>query len=256
GQLRRLERLWRDHTTRHIRHWLPQATAILTNSRYTEKVLLERIPGCRGKTIPAMVGVDPFFLEPPLAPDEKPKVPQLITVTRLSEPRKNVHRVIEALARLRYRHPFHYTVVGEGNQRPELERLVERKGLCGRVTFTGSLPRPALRERLRRADLFILTASVLPTSHEGFGLVYLEAAACGVPSLAARLAGAAEAVAEGESGYFVDEPTVAAIADALSRFLEGELRFSRTRCRAFARQFGWERVVERALPFYLQGARL
>ncbi|GAB6066987.1 glycosyltransferase family 4 protein [Methylothermus subterraneus] len=250
GTLRALERLWRTHTTRQIRAWLPKTTAVLTNSRYTEQVLLEKIPACAGKTIPAWVGVDPFFLEPPLPAEERHRPARLVTVARLSEPRKNVPRVLEALARLRERHDFRYLVVGEGSQRPDLERLTRRLGLADRVRFAGSLDRHALRKVLLDSDLFVLTPSVLPHSHEGFGLVYLEAAACGVPSLAARLAGAAEAVAEGESGFFVEKPETEAIASALGAFLEGKIRFSRQRCREFAKRFTWEQVVRKALPFY------
>ncbi len=249
GPLRRLERAWRDHTTRRIRRWLPRARAILTNSRYTERVLVEKIPACRGKTVAAMVGVDPFFLEAPLAPEARHAPPRLVTVGRLSEPRKNVDRVLEALAVLRG-HDFTYTVVGDGPDRPRLERLAGELGLADRVRFTGALPRAELRRTLGEADLFVLTASILPHSHEGFGLVYLEAAACGTPSLAARLAGAAEAVAEGKSGFFVETPEPRAIAAALKRFLSGDVNFDRARCRAFARRFTWEKVVERTLPFY------
>ncbi|GAB4366749.1 MAG: glycosyltransferase family 4 protein [Methylohalobius crimeensis] len=249
GRLRRMEKAWRKDTTSKLRRWLPQADCILTNSRYTERVLVERIPACRGKTLPALVGVDPFFLSLPLSDTPRHRPPRLISVTRLSEPRKNIHRVLEALAGLR-QFDFQYTVVGDGDERPRLEALTKTLGLGEQVAFTGSLSREDLREQLRQADLFILTSSILPTSHEGFGLVYLEAAACGVPSLAARLAGAAEAVAEGESGFFVDAPETPAIASALKAFLNGEIHFERSTCREFARGFSWERVVEKALPFY------
>jgi len=89
-----------------------------------------------------------------------------------------------------------------------------------------------------------LTASIVPGSHEGFGIVYLEAAASGIPSLAARLAGAAEAVAEGRSGFFVDTPDVASIRDALARYLAGETRFDADTCRDFARDFDWKRIAD------------
>jgi phosphatidylinositol alpha-1,6-mannosyltransferase len=249
GPLRRLERAWRGHTTAKLRLWLPKARAILTNSVYTEKVLLRKIPACQGKTVAAKVGVDPFFFELPLARAERHTPVRLITVARLSEPRKNVHLVLHALSTLKA-HDFHYTIVGDGPLRQELERLAIALGLEGRVSFTGSLGRTELRALLAGSDLMILTAAVLPTSHEGFGLVYLEAAACGVPSLAARLGGAAEAVAEGESGFFIETPNTEAIAAALSAFLQGKRRFSRTCCREFAKRFTWEQVVKKALAFY------
>ncbi len=251
GQLRSLERAWCSHTTFKLRTWLPKASAILTNSRYTERVLLAKIPACRGKTIPALVGVDPFFLALPLAAQARHRPVCLVTVARLSEPRKNVHLVLKALSKLNA-YDFHYTVVGDGCLRTELVALAQQLGLAERVYFPGSLRREALRELLREADLFILTPSVLPYSHEGFGLVYLEAAACGVPSLAVRLAGAAEAVAEGESGFFVEKPVVEEITKALHAFLAGTICFSRLKCREFAQRFSWEQVVQKALPFYAE----
>ena len=248
--LRHLETAWCDHTTRQIRRWLPKARAILTNSRYTEQVLWDKIPACRGKTFPAMVGVDPFYLALPLPGKRPPGPPHLLSIARLSEPRKNIHLVIEALARLRKDFAFRYTVVGEGKERPALEAQARQLGLSDQVHFTGPLPRDALRDLLYQADLFVLTSSVLPTSHEGFGLVYLEAAACGVPSLAARQAGAAEAIDEGHSGLFVERPGIGEISAALRRFLSGEVRFDPHQCREFALRFSWEKVVRIAQPFY------
>ncbi|HIA08911.1 MAG TPA: glycosyltransferase family 1 protein [Chromatiaceae bacterium] len=249
-QLRKLDHLWLSNSTTKIKQWLPKTTGIVTNSHYTEKVLLEKIPACRGKTLTALVAFDPFFLELPLHPDERHDPVQLISITRLSEPRKNIHRVLKALSTLKNKYDFRYTIVGDGAYRSDLEALASQLGLAERVQFTGKLSGPELRETLLQSDLFILTSSILPTSHEGFGLVYLEAAACGVPSLAARIAGAAEAIEDGISGYFVDEPETDNIAAALDRFLGRDIRFSRSRCREFSRRFSWEQVVDKAVPFY------
>jgi phosphatidylinositol alpha-1,6-mannosyltransferase len=100
------------------------------------------------------------------------------------------------------------------------------------------------------SDLMVLTSAVIPGSHEGFGIVYLEAAASGMPSLACRLAGAAEAVAEARSGMFIDEPTTEKLAEALEQFLRGAIQFDPGACRSFARQFSWSRVVDHALQYY------
>src|SRR5205814_871650 len=119
-----------------------------------------------------------------------------------------------------------------------------------RVRFTGFVNRAELLDIYAHSDLMVLASAVIPGSHEGFGIVYLEAAASGVPSLAARLGGAAEAVDEGSSGMYVEEPTVDAIADALARFLGGQIRFDPKTCRNFARRFTWANVVDHALNYY------
>ncbi len=239
---RNLRPVWRRATRRMLARALPRTAAILANSRYTAEVLSRRHPACADKVHIAWVGVDPVFFEVPRAPGSK--VPQLLTVCRLSEPRKNVDRILHALAALKDRFEFEYTVAGEGMLRPELERLADSLGLGERVHFAGRVSDADLRDLYARADLFVLTASIVPGSHEGFGIVYLEAAASGVPSLAARLAGAAEAVAEGRSGFFVDTPDVDSIRDALARYLAGETRFDAETCREFARGFDWKCIAD------------
>lgn len=239
---------WVERTARLMTRTLPKARHILSNSRFTEQALLQRIPACAGRTSVAYVGVaEKFFGIRRMATEDG--VLRLLTVCRLSEPRKNVEAVLRALARLQgFR--FRYTVVGDGADRPRLEALAAELGIADRVEFAGFVTEAVLQSHYARADLFILASSLIPDSHEGFGIVYLEAAASGVPSLAARLAGAAEAVEEDVSGMFVEEPTVDALEQALHRFLSGSCRFDADVCRDFAHRFTWQKVVEHALPHY------
>jgi len=176
---------------------------------------------------------------------------QLLTVSRLSEPRKNVDKVIQALAQLSVSTDFRYTIIGDGSFKLQLEILVNKLGLEDKISFLGRQPTEKVIESMHQADLFVLPSSTLPDSHEGFGIVYLEAAACGTPSLATRQAGAIEAIGDGKSGFFVSDPTVNNIKDALQSFLDGQINFNGDSCRHFAEQFTWQKVVEKALPFYL-----
>lgn len=236
-------------TRRLVRRALPRAAHILANSRYTEQVLLRNYPACRGLTSAAMVGVSSEFLGANVK-RWSDSHSRLITVCRLTDPRKNVNLVLQALARLKEQHHFSFTVVGDGPLRPNLEKLAHELGLEGQVRFVGFVDNAELRRLLASSDLFVLTSSVHRGSHEGFGIAYLEANACGTPVLAARLAGAVEAVSEGVSGFFVDTPSAESIAAALSRFLGQELTFDPEACRAFAARFSWQDVVEHALSYY------
>lgn len=242
-------------TARNMQRALPKARVILSNSRYTEQVFLAKYPECEGKTLVAQVGVSRAFLNPPLIKKNNP-TPQLLTVSRLSELRKNVDKVLEALSRLKLNFDFHYTVIGDGAFKSDLEDLAQRLGVSENVDFVGRLPMEQVIDAMCQADLFILPSSILADSHEGFGIVYLEAAACGTPSLATRQAGAIEAIKDGESGFFVDEPTVDSIQIELKKFLEGNIQFQPETCRAFAESFTWHRVVQKALPFYLPESSL
>jgi len=264
-RLRRLPGVWRSTrwlpaveealgqwlTNRSVRRGLPKAAHIIANSKYTERVFLAQYPACHGITSAALVGVSSEYLRSELARTAVGHS-RLITVSRLAEPRKNVGLVLRALARLRDCHAFSYTVVGDGPLRTDLERMTQELGLQDRVRFVGFVDNHELRRLLAGSDLFVLTSSVHRGSHEGFGIAYLEANACGTPVLAARLAGAAEAVNEGISGFFVDEPTPDSIAAALGQFLRREVRFDPIACRAFAARFTWERVVDHALAHYPQ----
>jgi glycosyltransferase involved in cell wall biosynthesis len=245
-----IEDVWGQIMTRRmLRRALPRASRILANSRYTEQTLLDRLPACTGRTSAGMVGVSEAFLNSP-ATRPVGRNDRLVTVCRLADRRKSVDAVLSALAELKERHAFTYTVIGDGHLRGELERLTMQLGLQERVTFTGFLPLDEVRRHLAESDLFILASSVIPGSHEGFGIAYLEANACGTPVLAARLAGAVEAVKEGVTGMFVDTPSVPSLVDALDSFLSGRAEFRPEACRAFARGFTWRKVVDQAVPWY------
>jgi len=242
--------LGKQLTPAYMREALPKARIILANSYYTEQIFLSNFPECTGKTLVAQVGVSEIFLTSLLTKKNNP-VLQLLTVSRLSEPRKNVDKVIQALAQLSVSTDFRYTIIGDGSFKLQLEILVNKLGLEDKISFLGRQPTEKVIESMHQADLFVLPSSTLPDSHEGFGIVYLEAAACGTPSLATRQAGAIEAIGDGKSGFFVSDPTVNNIKDALQSFLDGQINFNGDSCRHFAEQFTWQKVVEKALPFYL-----
>jgi len=236
-------------TDRLIARSLPHAARIFTNSKFTEQRFLGVHPACTGRTTPAMVGVSEHYFSRP-KPPRRSGPPRLLTVCRLTEKNKNVDLVLHALATLKANWPFHYTVVGGGELLEPLQALARHLDIEDRVTFTGFAPAAALHEHLLDSDLFILTTSANNAGYEGFGIVYIEANACGCPTLAARLGGAAEAVQEGVSGMFVAEPSPASIAAAVRRFLAGEVQFESAACVDFARTFRWSHVVDICLEYY------
>lgn len=245
---RAFEPLWQAATRRMLAQSLPRCGTIIANSRYTAEALARMWPDCAARSRVGWVGVDMTFFDVARMPRSVP--PTILTVARLSEPRKNVDLVLRALATLKDRFAFKYVVAGDGTERSRLEQLAASLGLASRVRFTGRVNASELRALYADAALFVLTASIVPGSHEGFGIVYLEAAAAGVPSLAARLAGAAEAVGDGESGFFVEQPDVESISAALARFLSGDARFDPERCRRFARRFSWSAIADMAEQSY------
>src|SRR6266516_49058 len=213
---------------------LPLCRAIFSNSDYTKSVFLEKYPSCRGRVVTAGVGVGSRFINRRFESRRGQGVPRLLTVCRLSEPRKNVDVVLRALAGLRAEFAFNYTIVGDGDLRPALSNLAVELGLADRVNFVGRVDDTELISHYENADLFVLPSGASATSFEGFGIVYIEANAMGVPTMAVRAGGSAEAVEEGLSGFFVQQPTVEAVRDGLRAFVSGEKVFRPEDCQQFA----------------------
>jgi phosphatidylinositol alpha-1,6-mannosyltransferase len=144
----------------------------------------------------------------------------VVSLSRLV-PRKGMDVLIEAAARLRGTHPrLVVAVAGAGRDRSRLERLVARTGAP--VRFLGRVPDDEVPALLGAADVFAMLCRNrwAGLEQEGFGIVFLEAAACGVPQIAGDSGGAAEAVADGETGIVVRDPrSVEAVADAVAALL-------------------------------------
>jgi asparagine synthase (glutamine-hydrolysing) len=146
----------------------------------------------------------------------------LLTVGRLEarEQYKGVDRVIEALPALLRAYPdLAYLVVGDGTDRPRLERLAERLGVKERVRFAGYVPDELKADHFRLADAF-----VLPSKGEGFGIVLLEAMACGIPVVASKLDGSREAVRDGRLGILVDPDAGDELVRGISQALDSPTR--------------------------------
>ncbi len=230
---------------RAIRAALPTARRVFVNSRNTGD-LVARAMACNPRCIEVCPpGVHELFFQDRLPTTDSDEL-RLLTVCRLTRytARKNVDGVLAALALLGPR-PFHYTVVGDGDDRPRLEQLARQLGLGERVTFRGSLDRAELLDAYRHADLFILAAKATTRDVEGFGIVYLEASAAGVPVLASREGGATDAVAEGVNGLLIPTSSPSDIAAGIERFAAEPQRWSTDHVRGFAEDFRWPRIAER-----------
>ncbi len=130
---------------------------------------------------------------------------------------KGVDEVMELLPALTESFPdLAYMVVGDGSDRLRLEEKRRRLGLSERVIFTGFIAEAEKAKHYSLADAF-----VMPGRGEGFGFVFLEAMACGVPVVASSLDGSREAVRDGKLGIVVDpdnrDELKAGILEALTR---------------------------------------
>jgi phosphatidylinositol alpha-1,6-mannosyltransferase len=193
--------------SRLIRLAIERADSILSASRYTRARVMAwaAVPPERvivvNNTVSSLFTVgDGMALRDELCLQGKTI---LLTVGRMDslEKYKGHDRVITALPKLlEAGHDIVYVIVGDGDDRPRIAGLAERTGVGPRVAFTGPLSRTKLIDAYRMADLF-----VMPSTGEGFGIVFLEAMACGTPAVGLAIAGACDALADGQLGKSVQE---------------------------------------------------
>jgi phosphatidyl-myo-inositol dimannoside synthase len=136
--------------------------------------------------------------------------------------RKGHDMVLRALSRLIQKFPdITYLIVGDGPYRSELVSLVNELGLQQNVVFAGKMDDELLPEIYALSDVFVMPSrqNLDACDVEGFGLVYLEASACGKPVVAGRSGGTPDAVVDEETGFLVDPNNPLELANALERLL-------------------------------------
>lgn len=148
--------------------------------------------------------------------------PLVVSAGRLVA-RKGSLQLLEAFAQVLVRFPdAHLLFVGDGPELKRLRRLTVQKNHEGSVTFVGSQPWELVPGFLASGDIFALPVRErfggLET--EGFGIVFLEAAAAGLPSIGGNVGGVPDAIVDGETGLLVDGRDPNSIAQALLRLLD------------------------------------
>ena len=200
-------------------------------------------------------GIDPTVHHPP-RPDPRdvrpldPATPVEVLMAARLQPLKGPGLLVEAIRRLVAEGlPVHATVIGNGD--PDylgrLRSLVSQYGLESRITFVHALPAALLADRMRAADIV-----AVPSSSETYGLVALEAQACGTPVVASRIDGLAEAVRHGSTGLLVDERTPAAWAEALRTLVldQGLRRSLGSAAAVRAGAMTWSATADRTAEVY------
>ncbi len=214
-----------------------RSTRIVTLSESAKAELVERLGFAASQISVVPPGIDQRFKEAGsrLAKDADPLV---IAVGRLV-PVKRFDWFIEAMTTLRRRHPrLRAVIVGEGYERPALEAHVERAGARSWLTLPGRLTEDALIDLYQRAWLVVSTSL-----REGWGMTLTEAAACGTPAVATRIAGHLDAVVDGETGILVN--TVEELVDAADAVIRDPMLRRRLSIHASrqAEQFSWDRTA-------------
>jgi glycosyltransferase involved in cell wall biosynthesis len=172
--------------------------------------------------------------------------------------RKGHDVTLEAVALAREAAPdLHFVLIGAtdvtGSYAQDLRRKADGLGMTDNFHMLGRIPFDELVSWYQRADVFVLLPRDLENSFEGLGLVYLEAAAAGLPAVGLRKSGASEAIIDGETGVLIEQGNSNAAAEAILRLLGDEPLRARMgeAGRRRAHQLSWSNLAHRLEDTYL-----
>ena len=219
-----MRRLYRSHRC----NVLTNVDAVFPVSHYTGRLLLEDgVHPSKIAVVPNGTEVERFAVPSPYhkKADFRKKYtlgkgPLIGTVARLV-PRKGIDTVIEAIPELLKTYPdLLYMVVGGGEDEARLKALAQSKGVQDHCRFLGKIPYEDLVGAYYAMDCFVMPARQIGSSVEGFGLVFCEASACGIPVIGGASGGIPDAVVDGQSGILVTPESSIAVVDALRPILD------------------------------------
>ncbi len=207
---------------------LKGAASIISVSHYTEERMVKEIPELRDKVVVIAPTVDSerFTIAEKsaalIASHNLAGKKIVLTVARLSkeEGYKGYDKVIRAFPKILAAVPnAHYVIVGNGSDRERMEELVNNLKLEHSVTFAGRVTDEVLPDYYNLADVF-----AMPSKGEGFGIVFIEAAACGIPVIAGNQDGSVDAALNGELGLLINPDSIEEIEQAIIEVLRGTAR--------------------------------
>ncbi|MGJ0429901.1 glycosyltransferase family 4 protein [Methylobacter sp.] len=213
-----------------IKNWLRRkvlssARTVICCSRYTERLVRAISPNA--KTVVITPGVDATHFAPvknKLLAKRQFQLPIdrriILSVSRI-DAYKGHDVILKALAQIpaERRETLHYVVAGRGSHLDSLKALAASLGLSNSVTWLGFVEDEDLPALYGCADLFVLCTKEDPQARgvEGFGMVFLEAQAAGVPVIGTRAGGIPDAVEEDEGGWLIEQDDVSALRSHLER---------------------------------------
>ncbi|OGE89323.1 MAG: hypothetical protein A2722_02940 [Candidatus Doudnabacteria bacterium RIFCSPHIGHO2_01_FULL_50_11] len=227
------------------------ADQIICVSSHTEKRVASWVP--EAKTFVINNGVDTQLADYPESPNSEGEY--ILTVGALKK-RKGYHVTLAAFAAICADFPKLRYIIVAGTADPEYKAMllkeIERRRLTGRVILKERISEAQLANLFRHCLFFILTPVETDQAFEGFGLVYLEAALFGKPSVGVSSSGSAEAIIGEETGVLVPQEDVASTAKAMRRLLDdSDLRvIMGKRSAEYAARSSWSKVADQYVRVY------
>lgn len=170
--------------------------------------------------------------------------------------RKGQHVSIEAFSRIaKLVADARYYIVGDQDDKPyyaRLKQMVKDLNIEDRVVFLSAIPSSELADLYKKAKVFALPSISRGPYFEGFGLVYLEANAFGLPAIGSRESGARDAIEDGKTGFLVAQNDVDSLARAMSSLLQDNFLWKKmSECGTlWAKEHDWELVIKKYISLY------
>ncbi len=222
---------------------------IIANSNYTKNLAIEI--GVNEKKI---LVINPgIFIKKELNKKSIEKVesllkiksPRLITISRFDK-RKNHEKIIMAVRNLKQNYPdIVYICIGHGDEEENIKKLVVELDLSSQVMFFKDISDDLKNSLLAKSDIFVMPSIIHKSSVEGFGIVYLEAAQYGVPSLGGKDGGASDAINHNKTGLICEGKNLDEIYSSLNLMIENKkyLELGKN-AMEYVTKFQWEKIIE------------
>lgn len=205
---------------KYRKYVLGKATKVITNSHYTKDLVLSCNPKSNVVALP--LAVDNYHFHP-TKKKHNDGLLHLCTISRL-EKFKAQDFIIRTIAHLpeKYKQKIQFAIGGKGVYKPILEKMVKDFQLEDIVFFHGFIPDDKLCDFYSENDVFILTTREEPNNKnvEGFGLVFLEAQACGTPTIGSRTGGISDAIEEGNGGWLIEQDNEKDLSSLLMKLID------------------------------------
>ncbi|HEX7365425.1 MAG TPA: glycosyltransferase family 4 protein [Dehalococcoidia bacterium] len=231
-----------------FQRWIKKLHGKIAVSRPALEYASRHMPGdyC---IIPNGIDTEHFCVDGPRREEFNDGKINILFVGRL-ERRKGVAYLLNACAAIKRRFPdFRLVVVGPGKLlRLRYNKLVDDMNLSDHVVFTGYVPGDELPSYYRSADIFCAPA----TGGESFGIVLLEAMACGKPVVATNIDGYASVLADGEEGLLVPPRDEDALAEALLKLVQNKSLRSSMGGKGLtkAEKYSWPNITRQVVNYY------
>jgi phosphatidyl-myo-inositol dimannoside synthase len=228
---------------------LNNVETIVSNSKYTKDLAIKHGVD-KNRIIVINPGVDPVqeINKKSLSKVDsllKHKYPRLITVSRYDK-RKNHEKVIMALRNLKQIYPdIVYISIGYGEEEENIKKLVKELNLEEQVMFFKDISNELKNSLLTKSNIFVMPSIIYKKSVEGFGIVYVEAAQYGIPSIGGIDGGAADAIDHEKTGLICDGNNLDAIYSSINSMLENKkyLEYGKA-AKENSVKFGWNKIIE------------